>query len=347
VCEFKHLPALGRVPGAAVVAVVDRDPARAARVADKFAITQRFSDVRALLDAGPPDIVGVLTPPGDHAHVALAALDAGCYVLVEKPVALSLDDADALVAAERRHPGRAVMGLHMRWHRLIQRADAAIRAGAVGTPESIRGVWSSPRRDEGIPDWKRRRRTGGGALVEIGVHVFDLWRFLSRAEVTEVFATSRHGARDDESAAVTATLENGMIASASLSERSSHDLEIHVAGDRGRIRISGQRFDGFEQYAVHETDGALGPRLRHLASSIGELPGGLARMRRLGDYGDSYRAEWQHMVDVARGAAAPACTLEDGRTVLGVVLAAAASADRKVPVAVAAAPRELAGGVRT
>ena len=64
-------------------------------------------------------------------------------------------------------------------------------------------------------------------------------------------------------------------------------------------------------------------------------------MRGLGDYGDSYRAQWQHMVDVAHGAG-PACTLEDGRAALRVVLAVAASASRHEPVRVDRAPRTIA-----
>jgi predicted dehydrogenase len=345
VCEFKHLPALGRVEGARVVALVDPDTARAKRVAEKFGIRRHFDHVDALLTQAPPDVVGVLTPPGEHADIVIESLAGGCHVLVEKPLALSLDDADAMIAAERAGAGRCLMGLHMRWHRLVRRARAAIGAGEVGTLESVRGVWSSPRRDEGIPGWKTRRATGGGALVELGVHLFDLWRVLGGAEVSEVFATARQGVRDDEAASVTARLRNGVIASAALSERSSHDLEIHVAGSGGRLRLACQRFDGFESYAVHETDGALGPRARHLIASMRELPGGLVRMRRLGDYGESYRGEWQHMVEVARGAAAE-CTLEDGRAALAVILAATRSADLGQPIRLECVPRTIAPGVR-
>jgi predicted dehydrogenase len=341
VCEHKHLPALQRVHGVNVVAVADVDTARAARVADRFGIRHRFSNVDALLDARVADAIGVLVPPADHVPVALAALDAGCHVLVEKPLALSLDEADRLVAAARTATGSVVMGLHMRWHRLIRLASAAIHAQTIGTLESIRSVWTSPRGDDGTPEWKRSRTTGGGALVELGVHLFDLWRFLSGSEVVEVFADARHGRRHDERAQVTATLANGMLAAASLSERSSHDLEINIAGDRGRLRVACQRFDGLEHYGVRETDGMLRPRLRHLVRSIRELPGGLARMRQLGDYGDSYRGEWQHLVDVAAGAS-PECTLEDGREALAVVLAAVGSASRREPVRVARGPRTIA-----
>jgi predicted dehydrogenase len=320
--------------------VVDPDAARAAHVASRFQIPHQFADVTALLQANLADVVGVLTPPSGHASVAMAALEWGCHVLVEKPLALSLDEADALAVREQASAARCVMGFHMRWHRLIERARAALQSGAIGRPESIRAVWSSPRGDAGTPEWKRTRTTGGGAVIELGVHIFDLWRFLTGTEVSEVSAFTRQGARDDESAVITATLDNGMLASASLSERSSHDLEIQVSGDRGRVRVGCQQFDGFELYALNETNGMLGPRMRQLLSSLRELPGGLTRMRRLGDYGDSYRRQWEHVAAVARGAT-PACTLADGRAALGIALAAVASSHRREPVRVELAPREI------
>jgi predicted dehydrogenase len=340
VCEHKHLPALQRVRDAQVVAVADTDRDRAARVADRFGIAHRFSNVHELLDAKVADAVGVLAPPAHHAAVAIAALRAGCHVLVEKPLTLSLDEADTLVEAERESPARVVMGLHMRWHRFIVRAREDILAGAIGTPESIRAVWSSPRGDTGTPEWKTTRVTGGGSLVELGVHLFDLWRYLSGAEVVHVFAEARHGRRHDESAVVSASLSNGMLASASLSERSSHDLEINIAGTNGRLRLACQRFDGYEHYGLRETDGMMAPRARFFARSVLELPGGLVRMRQLGDYGDSYRGEWQHLVEVARGAT-PSCTLADGRAALEVVLAATASATRHERVRVDRSARTI------
>ncbi|HVT40554.1 MAG TPA: Gfo/Idh/MocA family oxidoreductase, partial [Gemmatimonadaceae bacterium] len=220
-------------------------------------------------------------------------------------------------------------------------ARAALAHSAVGTPESIRAIWNSPRGDDRIPAWKRERVTGGGSLVELAVHLFDLWRFLLNTEVTEVFVLTRHGRRHDESAVVSAKLANGVLASAMISERTSHDIELEVCGDRGRLRVSAQRFDGLEQFGVKETGGMLQPRLRHLANTLRELPRGLSGMHTLGDYGDSYRAQWQHFVDVIAGKAPPACTLEDGRAALRVVLAATASASLGKPVMVAQAPRAI------
>ena len=324
-----------------MVALADPDPHRLAHVGDRYGIPTRFPDVRALVNAGVADVVGVLVPPAAHADVAATALAAGCHVLVEKPLTLTLEEADAVVAAAGRAPGRVLMGFHMRWHRLIQGARDAIRHGAIGTPESIRAIWNSPRSDVGIPLWKCRRTTGGGAFVELGVHIFDLWRFLLDTEVVDVFARGRHGHRDDENTAVTATLANGALASCLISERTSHQIELEISGDHGRLRIACQRFDGFALYGTRETEGRIGPRLRRVVTTARELPRGLMRMRQLGDYGDSYRGEWQHLIDAIRTNRAPECTVDDGRAALRIVHAVTASASRNEPVRIDQAPSTL------
>jgi len=341
VTEHKHLRALGRVTGARVVALADPDAARCARVAARFGIPRTFESADACLAAGEVDIIGVLTPPASHRTLAVEALRNGCHVLVEKPLGLSLADCDAIVAAGAQGPGLAMTGFHMRWHRLLRLARDHVRSGRLGHLESIRATWNSPRGDETAPSWKRLRTSGGGAIVELGVHLFDLWRFLLDTEVIDVFARARHGTRDDESAIVSATLANGMLAQAALSERTSHDIEVEVCGDAGRLRVSCQRFDGYEVYARGETAGMLGPRARGIARTMRELPRGLAQMRRLGDYGDSYRGEWQHLVDCVRHGGAPDCSLDAGREAVRVALAAAASASAGVPIRVADAPPTL------
>jgi len=338
VTEHKHLRAFREVRGARVVALVDRDMARCARVADRYGIKQRLTDAREVFSPDVADIVGILTPPGTHAELAVEALRNGRHVLVEKPLALSMHDCDALVAASTKATALAMTGFHMRWHRLLVQAREVVASGVLGHLESIRGTWNSPRGDDIAPPWKRARVTGGGAIVELGVHLFDQWRFLTGADVIDVFARARHGTRDDESATISATLSNGMNAEAIVSERTSHDIEIEVSGDQGRLRVSCQRFDGLEVYSRRETAGMIAPRMRGVARAFRELPRGLARMRSLGDYGDSYRGEWQHLVDCVRDGGMPGCTMLDGRAAMRVALAAAASASSGEAVRVDEAP---------
>src|SRR5688500_2034430 len=92
-----HLSALAQVDGIDAVAVYDVDSGRARDVAARFDVDRVASDVSALV--GDVDVVAVCAPPREHASVAGAALAAGRHVLVEKPLTLAVEDADALIAA--------------------------------------------------------------------------------------------------------------------------------------------------------------------------------------------------------------------------------------------------------
>jgi predicted dehydrogenase len=339
VTEHKHLPALRRLPDVEVAAVADSDAGRREHVADRFGIPSRYCDVEALVADPTVTVVGVCVPPQAHAAVALPALAAGKHVLIEKPLALSLDDCDRLVEGVRRASGKCMMAFHMRWHRLVRQARDILSTGRLGELESIRAVWNSPRSDKNIPDWKRRRETGGGALIELAVHHADLWRFLLGCDVEEVYAQARSGLRDDESAVLTGRMANGVLVSAAFSERTSHEIELEIAGRNGRLRLSCLRFDGLEWYAQADVPGNLRTRLRHLAHLLREFPRGLWTMRHGGDYRLSFRGLWRHFVDAVREDSPVGATLEDGRRAVQVVLAAAESASSGQPVAVGHAAR--------
>ncbi len=337
----KHLPALRRVASIQVVALADRDAAAARRAASRFGIPRCYQSVEQLVNHPGIEAIGVCVPPGEHVGVALTAVAAGLPTLVEKPLALSLDDAETLVAAARESTSPTLMGFHMRWHRLVRQARALIRQGLVGNVESIHSVWNSPRDDVGLPAWRTRRQHGGGALVELAVHHFDLWRFVLGVEVEEVFAGSRAGVRDDEAAVVTARLSDGTLASASFSERSSHQITIEICGDAGRLRVDCLRFDGLEHYSLASLPGSARVRIGQLAHTLRELPRGLATSRYGADYLESYRRQWVHFAAVIRRGIPVGCSLDDGLEALRVVMAATESATRRQPVLVKRAVRSI------
>lgn len=333
VTQFKHLPALRRVRGVDLVAVADPDPDKRNAAGERFGIRRRFRDVSGMLAGVEVDAVGVCVPPSRHAEVALAALEAGKHVWIDKPLALDRSECAALAEASRRANARVMVGFHMRFHRLVQAARAVLRTGALGSIESIRSVWNSPRRDEGLPSWRRRRAEGGGALVEIGVHHFDLWRHLLASEVREVFARGRDGSREDEAAVVSAVLTSGVLATAALSERTSHAIEIEVSGDRGRLRVDLLRFDGLELYTAADVPGRPATRWKHLRSLAGALPAGIACALRSGsDYLESYRAAWHHFVRAIAEGTPLQPSIEDGARATEILSAAVQSRCSGLPV---------------
>ena len=190
--EKLHLPALQKMTDAEVVALADVDKTRVAALADRFGIKERYTDYRELLERSAVDVVAVLVPAQFHVPAALAALDMNKHVFIEKPLALTLDDADRLIARAQQSDRKTVVGFNLRKHRLIEKLRKFVLDGAVGEIEAIRSCWTSAIRYRcELPDWRNSSELGGGALFEIGVHHFDLWRFLLDSEVAGIHIISK------------------------------------------------------------------------------------------------------------------------------------------------------------
>jgi predicted dehydrogenase len=251
---------------------------------------------------------------------------------VEKPLALTAADCTRMVAAAEAAKVIAMTGFHMRFHRLMREAREHIRKGILGPIESVQMVWHSPRSDLNIPAWKTQRERGGGALVEIAVHHFDLLRFLLDTEFEQIHAISRDGVRDDEAAVVAARMRDCTLVAAEFSERSPHAIEIVVSGRKGLMRVNGERFDGLEIRGLGELTGAPAIRLRSVGRFFKTLPFGLTTLRRGGDYRMSYENEWRHFAECVRGGRQPESTFQDGLRSVEAVIAALQSASTSGPV---------------
>lgn len=334
-----HLPVLQRLPEARLVAVADVDPGRLERVAGQFEVERRYPDFQALLEDRAVDVVAVCVPALSHADVALTALDAGKHVLVEKPLALRLDDCDRLIERAKRSRGRVAVGFNMRCHRLVRQARATIRRGALGPIKLLSSTFTGGMRyREDAPSWRARRDLGGGVLLEQAIHHFDLWRFLLQDEVAEIFAASR---LEDESAALAARMVNGALAASACSEGTSDSNEIAVYGHDGRLQVSCYRFDGFELFSPSSRSGDARARLRGAVQFLRGFPRAAQTARQGGEWQASYRAEWQSFVDAIERDGPVHCTLEDGRRAVQVALAAVESASTRQPVRVDRASREI------
>ena len=321
------------------MAAADPDPHRLAAVADRFHIPQLYPDVRTMLDKIELDVIAVIAPVQSHAEIALAALDAGKHVFIEKPLAVTIEEADQIQERARRANCKVLVGFNFRYHRLIQQARALLQRRALGPVEIIRSVFASVHEEPA--HWQTRRDSGGGALFDQAIHLFDLWRFLMESEVEEVFALSRSGLRDDEAVAITAKLANGVLATATCSERSGENNEIEIYGRGGRVHVSCYRFDGLEFFSKGSIPGNGRARVAAFARIFKELPGTLAQFRKGGDVLASYGEQWRLFLGAISNDEPVSCTVEDGRRAMEIVFAAMASASSGQPVKVANAPHQV------
>jgi len=330
------------LPAVDVVAVADCDADRLGRVADRYRIPRRYRDYRALLDLAGMEAVAICVPPQFHAEIALAALDAGKHLLIEKPLAVSLREADDLVARAAEVGTKATVGFNLRCHRLLRTARNLVQCGDVGTPTLMRTLFTVGDEYRAAPPaWRLDPTLGGGLLFEHAVHHFDLWRFLLRSEVEEVFAQQGVASSAGEHATVTARLANGALATSVFAHGCSENV-VEIYGSAGWVRVSCYRFDGLEFHAMSESSSGIRGRLRGAARLLKELPRAARRLHQGGDFVASYAAEWRQFIDAIRDDTAVECTLADGRRALQIALATVHSAASGQPVHVARAPTTLA-----
>lgn len=331
----RHLLPLRRLPGFKVVAVCDRIAERSERVGELYGADRRLTDYRRLIELPDVDAVAVLTETGSHAEVGVAVLDAGKHLFLEKPLALTLHDAEALLAAERRSGRIAQVCFNLRWHRLITQAKAAIDAGILGQIKAIRSVYTHDRTGSNAPVWHRKLSSGGGVTFNEGVHHYDLWRYLLGCDFEQVHAVGRSSdVYEDETCVSIAKLSGGILGTSVMSFLSGPNSELEVFGESGRLLISLYRFDGLQFYSSRTYPGALADRLKRGVRAMLSLPALLTDARHGGGFQASFAGCWRSFGDAIRYGKSPLCTLDDGRKALEVALASVESEAKGCPVRV-------------
>ena len=347
VAELRHLPALGALSDARVVALADPDSRNLETLGSRYQVRQLYAEAGALLEDPAVEVVGVLVPAALHAEVVLAAVEAGKHVLVEKPLALSTADCARMSERADRSAGKVAVAFNLRAHRLVRRARELLADGLVGPVESIAGTLVGG--DFGGVDrwqgWRLERRLGGGALFEKGAHHYDLWRLLTGSEAIEVSAISREAGASDLATMVSARMASGALATTTLGDYGPSINRMIALGPRGRLELSLLEFDGLRFTPTSAQPGDARTRLRGLGNFLRELPRGLRMIRQGGEYGVTYRREWELFLDAIRNDRFVECTLEDGRKALEIALAAVASTVAGRTTATADAPPDLSSAL--
>ncbi len=231
-----HAAALARIPDTRLAAVADADPARAAA----FAAQHGATAVDDLTTAGI-DAAIVCTPHPQHAAPAIAAMNAGLHVLVEKPLASTVADCDRMIDAAARNRVRLGVVSQRRWFEPVRRMKDAIDAGKIGRP-ILGAVTMYSWRDEAYyrsDPWRGRWDTeGGGVLINQSPHHIDLllWMLGPVAEVTGRWANLNHPYVEVEDTAVAILrFRSGALATlaVSLCQKPGIYTKLHIHGSNG------------------------------------------------------------------------------------------------------------------
>ena len=242
VTERLHLPGFSRVKGAEVVALADTDLLKAQRLGALFKIPVIFRDYRHLLKFNHIDAVCVCTPNNLHCRITCDALGAGKHVLVEKPMATSMAEVRRMAAAADKAK-RVLMVAQI--HRFIPINSVArdfVRSGRVGEMYAFRGRVGHGGPEHWAPDGKwffDAKQAFGGALVDIGIHLIDVLRWISGKEAASVAAcvkTLRKKTTVDDNASLVIECTDGAIGSVEASwTQEPGELTYTFYGDGGNL----------------------------------------------------------------------------------------------------------------
>jgi len=170
-----HALAFRDLPEAELVAICDANPERAHQVAAEAQPTRVYTRSEELIADPEIDAVAVALPNFLHASVVIAALEAGKHVLCEKPLAMNAAEGERMVETARRLDLKLMMHFNYRFHASSMAVKRAVDEGKLGHIYYGRSVWHRSRGIPGLGGWfTQGRMSGGGALIDLGIHRLDL-----------------------------------------------------------------------------------------------------------------------------------------------------------------------------
>lgn len=324
---------VGRIHLGAVAASLEcrlvalADPAPAAAEVARAAGVPLYGKLSAMLEAERPDGVILATPNTLHVEGALACIAQGVPVLVEKPVAGSLEAARCLMEAVATRGVPVLVGHHRRHSPILEQASAVMAGGRLGRLVAVSGSATFRKPADYFVQTPWRRRAGGGPILINMVHEVDNLRVLA-GEITEVQAMASRSVRGfevEDTVAISLRFANGALGSFLLSDA--------AAGPRSWEQTSGENraYDHHADedcYVLSGVQGSLSVPTLRLRTYEGDASwfAPLATTRLPLPDADPIRRQLAHFCAVLRGDAAPRVEVADATRTLAATLAIAEAA---------------------
>ena len=237
-----HAQSITLNPQAQLAAIVAPSAASREAAAKAYPAARIFSDHRQMLAETKLEIVDIVTPSNTHLEIATAALEAGCHVLLEKPMALTIEDCQAIVRLAEERGLRLAVGHEMRLSPLWREIKSIIDRGVIGAPQYVLVELLRKPYRLGASGWRYDRDRVGSWVLEEPIHFFDLarWYLESAGEAVELYArgNSRDPERPDLYDNFSAMLSwaNGAYAVVSQTLAAfEHHQTVKVTGTKGAI----------------------------------------------------------------------------------------------------------------
>lgn len=264
IAKHRHIPEYAENSNVELVAFVDPVIERAQQYANEHG-GQAFADYKEMLAAVKPDAVSVCTPNYLHAEQTIESAKAGAHVLVEKPMAVTDEEAAAMIEAAKANHVKLMVGHNQRFMPPHQKAKEILQTGVMGKVLTFRTSFGHPGPDawsiDGADSWFFRKEEAiMGAMGDLGVHKSDLIRWLLDDEVSEVAAfvgtLDKKDTESDDNASCILRMQSGAIGTlvASWTYYKGEDNSTVLWCENGVMRIG---TDPVDQVIVELRDGTI------------------------------------------------------------------------------------------
>ena len=237
IAQAAFMPGVEHTGNSEVVALVSGQEEKAKEIGEKYGIFRHYAyeEMGALLHSGEIDAVYLATPNFDHMQLAVETLEAGVHLLLEKPMAVSVEECDRIIAASEKSGAKLMVAYRLHHEPGTLKAIERVRNGEIGTVRFFNSSFSQP-----VSGQNHRAKHGfwAGPVPDMGPYPINMVRNLFGAEPIEVFAL---GVRTDDrfnfddTVAVTLKFEKNRIASCTLSYNGGDVDDFRIVGEKGDL----------------------------------------------------------------------------------------------------------------
>ncbi|GAC1359860.1 MAG: hypothetical protein NVSMB3_07600 [Acidobacteriaceae bacterium] len=237
ISQAAFLPGVEHTGNSEVVALVSGHEEKAEKVGEKYGIKRQcsYEEIGTLLGSGEVDAVYLATPNFDHVQLAVQTLEAGVHLLLEKPMAVSVEECERIVAAAEKSGAKLMIAYRLHHEPGTLKAIERVRDGEIGRVKFFSSSFSQP-----VSGQNHRAKHGfwAGPVPDMGPYPLNMVRNLFGAEPIEVFAT---GVKTDERfnfedmVAVTLKFEKARVASFVLSYNGGDVDDYRIVGEKGDL----------------------------------------------------------------------------------------------------------------
>ncbi|EOS78811.1 hypothetical protein C817_03332 [Dorea sp. 5-2] len=294
---------------------------------DKTSI-KRYTDYKKMIQENELDLVAIATESGCHAEIALFCIEHGIHCIVEKPIAMSIEDANKIIDLAHKH-GVKVSACHQnRFNVAVQEMRKALEAGRFGrlSHGSVHVRWNRNEEYYTQASWRGKWVSDGGALMNQCIHGIDLLRWMMGDEVEEVYGQTRqqfHNYLEAEDVGMAVVkFKNGAIATIEgTTNVYPQNLEetLYLFGEKGTVKIGGKSTNNIDVWEFSDETGedSRNIGLKEITSNV---------------YGNGHSSLYADVIDAIENNREPYVNAVAGRNALELVLAIYKSQKEKRPI---------------